>query len=143
MQYKNIFSLFSGVLETPSLPPQLNIETVSYKIILTSKPAVGKTSTVAKLLGQGKMDRLCPKKKINKLTKSSGQLGILTSYRLNGPSHTPNGLGELTYTLVEKRKKTESTDTALSPFTNNLCFLSSYRKRGIFICIPLRNIPKI
>ncbi|CAH3156722.1 unnamed protein product [Porites evermanni] len=41
-----------GVLETPSLPPQLNIETVSYKIILTGKPAVGKTSTVAKLLGQ-------------------------------------------------------------------------------------------
>ena len=130
------------MLETPSLPPQLNVETVSYKIILTGKPAVGKTSTVAKLLGQGKMDRLCPKK-INKLTKSSGQLGILTSYRLNGPSHTPNGLGELTYTLVEKRKKIESTDTTLSPFTNNQCFLSSYRKKGIFICIPLRNIPKI
>ena len=58
MQCKNIFSLFSGVLETPSLPPQLNIETASYKIILTGKPAVGKTSTVAKLLGYGKMDRL-------------------------------------------------------------------------------------
>lgn len=41
-----------GLLEAPSLPPQLAIETVSYKIILTGKPAVGKTSTVAKLLGQ-------------------------------------------------------------------------------------------
>ena len=69
MQYKGIFSLFSGVLETPSLPPQLNIETVSYKIILTGKPAVGKTSTVAKLLGQGKMDRHCAKKKKGKIRK--------------------------------------------------------------------------
>ena len=44
---------FLGLLEVPSLPPQLAIETVSYKIILTGKPGVGKTSTVAKLLGQG------------------------------------------------------------------------------------------
>lgn len=41
-----------GILEAPSLPPQLAVETVSYKIFLTGKPAVGKTSTVAKLLGQ-------------------------------------------------------------------------------------------
>lgn len=41
-----------GLLEAPSLPPQLSVETVSYKIILTGKPGVGKTSTVAKLLGQ-------------------------------------------------------------------------------------------
>ena len=44
---------FPGLLEAPSLPPQLAVETVSYKIFLTGKPAVGKTSTVAKLLGQG------------------------------------------------------------------------------------------
>ena len=44
---------FPGLLEAPSLPPQLSIETVSYKIFLTGKPAIGKTSTVAKLLGQG------------------------------------------------------------------------------------------
>lgn len=48
-----IMSWFPGLLEAPSLPPQLSIETVSYKIFLTGKPAVGKTSTVAKLLGQG------------------------------------------------------------------------------------------
>ena len=47
--------LLSGLLEAPSLPPQLNIETVSYKIFLAGKPAVGKTSTVAKLLGQGEL----------------------------------------------------------------------------------------
>lgn len=41
-----------GLLEAPSLPPQLPVENVSYKIFLTGKPAVGKTSTVAKLLGQ-------------------------------------------------------------------------------------------
>ena len=51
--YQLYTHLFSGLLEAPSLPPQLNIETVSYKIILTGKPAIGKTSTVAKLLGQG------------------------------------------------------------------------------------------
>ena len=50
-----IMSWFPGLLEAPSLPPQLSIETVSYKIFLTGKPAVGKTSTVAKLLGQGTM----------------------------------------------------------------------------------------
>lgn len=44
---------FPGLLEAPSLPPQLSIETVSYKIFLTGKPAIGKTSMVAKLLGQG------------------------------------------------------------------------------------------
>ncbi|XP_015771071.1 PREDICTED: REM2- and Rab-like small GTPase 1 [Acropora digitifera] len=42
-----------GLLETPSLPPQLSVETASFKIVLTGKPGVGKTSTVAKLLGQG------------------------------------------------------------------------------------------
>ncbi|KAK2557627.1 Ciliogenesis and planar polarity effector 2 [Acropora cervicornis] len=41
-----------GLLETPSLPPQLSVETASFKIVLTGKPGVGKTSTVAKLLGQ-------------------------------------------------------------------------------------------
>ena len=49
--YQNFCLL--GLLETPSLPPQLSVETASFKIILTGKPGVGKTSTVAKLLGQG------------------------------------------------------------------------------------------
>lgn len=48
-----VFFLSLGLLEAPSLPPQLPVENVSYKIFLTGKPAVGKTSTVAKLLGQG------------------------------------------------------------------------------------------
>lgn len=48
-----VFFLSVGLLEAPSLPPQLPVENVSYKIFLTGKPAVGKTSTVAKLLGQG------------------------------------------------------------------------------------------
>lgn len=67
------------MLETPSLPPQLNIETVSYKIILTGKPAVGKTSTVAKLLGQGKIDRLCAKKitKFNKILRAVGHFDLI------------------------------------------------------------------
>ena len=48
-----VFFLSLGLLEAPSLPPQLPVENVSYKIFLTGKPAVGKTSIVAKLLGQG------------------------------------------------------------------------------------------
>ncbi|XP_070561893.1 ciliogenesis and planar polarity effector 2-like [Ptychodera flava] len=40
-----------GLLERPSLSPQLNLESVSYKIFLVGKAGVGKTATVAKLLG--------------------------------------------------------------------------------------------
>ncbi|XP_022090317.1 REM2- and Rab-like small GTPase 1 isoform X2 [Acanthaster planci] len=40
-----------GSLERPSLPPHLIPELVSYKVFLSGKAGVGKTSTVAKLVG--------------------------------------------------------------------------------------------
>ena len=49
-KYKFRFS-FSGFLERPSLPPNLIPDVVSYKVILRGKAGVGKTSTIAKLVG--------------------------------------------------------------------------------------------
>ncbi|XP_038079251.1 ciliogenesis and planar polarity effector 2-like isoform X2 [Patiria miniata] len=40
-----------GLLERPSLPPHLIPELISYKVFLSGKAGVGKTSTVAKLVG--------------------------------------------------------------------------------------------
>ncbi|XP_065061455.1 ciliogenesis and planar polarity effector 2-like isoform X2 [Rhopilema esculentum] len=40
-----------GLIETPNLPPKVNIEEVSYKIFLLGKAGVGKTSLVSKLVG--------------------------------------------------------------------------------------------
>ncbi|XP_071805494.1 ciliogenesis and planar polarity effector 2-like [Asterias amurensis] len=40
-----------GFLERPSLPPNLIPDVVSYKVILRGKAGVGKTSTIAKLVG--------------------------------------------------------------------------------------------
>ncbi|XP_077998620.1 ciliogenesis and planar polarity effector 2-like [Glandiceps talaboti] len=40
-----------GLLERPSLSPQLYLETVNYKIFVSGKAGVGKTATVAKLSG--------------------------------------------------------------------------------------------
>ena len=45
--------LFTGLIETPNLPPKVNIEEVSYKIFLLGKSGVGKTSLVSKLVGTG------------------------------------------------------------------------------------------
>lgn len=44
---------FAGLLETPSVPIQSPPDVVHYKILLYGKPAIGKTSTIAKLSGQG------------------------------------------------------------------------------------------
>ncbi|EDO36605.1 predicted protein, partial [Nematostella vectensis] len=43
---------FFGMLEMPSLPLQSTADVVSYKIFLSGKPGIGKTSTIAKLSGQ-------------------------------------------------------------------------------------------
>ncbi|XP_022090318.1 REM2- and Rab-like small GTPase 1 isoform X3 [Acanthaster planci] len=48
--YSRPTSQFSS-LERPSLPPHLIPELVSYKVFLSGKAGVGKTSTVAKLVG--------------------------------------------------------------------------------------------
>ncbi|XP_076451466.1 ciliogenesis and planar polarity effector 2-like [Babylonia areolata] len=40
-----------GLLEGPPVPSHMNIEEVSYKVMLVGKTGVGKTSTVAKLTG--------------------------------------------------------------------------------------------
>ncbi|KAK7093380.1 ciliogenesis and planar polarity effector 2-like [Littorina saxatilis] len=40
-----------GLLDGPQIPSQLNVEEVTYKVMLAGKTGVGKTSTVAKLTG--------------------------------------------------------------------------------------------
>ncbi|KXJ06553.1 REM2- and Rab-like small GTPase 1 [Exaiptasia diaphana] len=42
-----------GLLEIPSLPMQSPPDIINYKIVLYGKPGIGKTSTIAKLSGQG------------------------------------------------------------------------------------------
>lgn len=42
-----------GLLEMPSLPMQSPPDILNYKILLSGKAGIGKTSTIAKLSGQG------------------------------------------------------------------------------------------
>ena len=46
-----LYELLTGLLEKPSFPPQLLPDEFMYKIFISGKGGVGKTSTAAKLTG--------------------------------------------------------------------------------------------
>lgn len=52
MHRLNIHTHFAGLLESPVMPPHAAVDTVNYKIFISGKAAVGKTSLAARLAGR-------------------------------------------------------------------------------------------
>lgn len=48
----NMKSRFAGLLESPVMPPHAAVDTVNYKIFISGKTGVGKTSLAARLAGR-------------------------------------------------------------------------------------------
>lgn len=49
--YVNGKTHFAGLLESPVMPPHAAVDTVNYKIFISGKTGVGKTSLAARLAG--------------------------------------------------------------------------------------------